>query len=590
MNAKQRLKLGAGAGLVTMLLGALMVLAPTAGAVVWDGSEGQPDLDEGGNLNCTSLDPAFTEEAKNDLGQTVGNIAGDGWNVDFELLASGSVEITVLPGSRPVHAVIIKTGNASVPQSNGHLSYEVFEPPVVGAEPDGTVHLIAYTGSAISNIKVCGEEREEPMLTVTKVVNSNDQAALAATFPIAVEQDEAVVQSGSLGHNGSLPVIDPASGEYEISEDLPEDGWETPTIDCVGADATGGAGGPWTVEVDDVDVVCTITNTPEADEPEEPTLTVTKVIDSEDQQALAATFPIAVEQDEAVVESDSLGHDESLPVIDSASGEYEISEDLPEDGWETPTIDCVGATATGGEGGPWTVEVDDVDVVCTITNTPESDTPLTPPTPSFTYGLDVDKVNDADDDGEFSDRETADEEGAAVEFQITIRNTGSGPLNLVSIKDRIFGVTTIDLLEEGVLDCGDVELEVGSSLAAGAVITCTFELDDYAPAPGTSQTNTVDVVTDRAEDEDTSVVDVDPIEVLPAPPVTPPGPPAVTPPVVTPPQAQPAVQPAQVLGAQTVRTLPRTGDETRGLAGAGAFMVALGAALVLSTRRQYADR
>ena len=32
MNTKQRFKLGAGAGLVTMLLGALMALAPTAGA------------------------------------------------------------------------------------------------------------------------------------------------------------------------------------------------------------------------------------------------------------------------------------------------------------------------------------------------------------------------------------------------------------------------------------------------------------------------------------------------------------------------------------------------------------------------------
>jgi LPXTG-motif cell wall-anchored protein len=560
MNAKQRLKLGAGAGLVTMLLGALMVLAPVgAGATAG-----------GGNEDC----PAGTTQVAKF------NYQGGGYVEE-----GGPGPVTILPGATaasgnwtstvPIDVVIIK-GSTDAKQ-------DIYDGATSGSF-DGT-GLTTPSGQqpGISNVKFCADA---PTLTVTKVIDAD---ASTATFPISVEQDEAVVQSGNLGHDESLPVIDPASGEYEISEDLPEDGWETPTIDCVGADATGGAGGPWTVEVDDVDVVCTITNTPEAEEPEEPTLTVTKVIDSEDQQALAATFPISVEQDEVVVQSDSLGHNESLPVINPASGEYEISEDLPEDGWETPTILCTGANATGGAGGPWTVVVGETDVVCTITNTPERDIPPPPP-PSFTYDLVVEKVNDADGDSVFTDRETAPSEGAPVEFQITIRNTGSGPLMLQSLEDRIFGVTTIDLLEDEVLDCGPVTLEVGSVIAAGAVITCTFELDGYAPAPGRSQSNTVTVVTDRDRASDRSTVDVEPIEVLPAPPVTPPGPPAVTPPVVTPPQAQPAVQPAQVLGAQTVRTLPRTGDETRGLAGAGAFMVALGAALVLSTRRQYADR
>jgi LPXTG-motif cell wall-anchored protein len=500
MKAKQRLKLGAGAGLVTMLLGALMVLAPTAGADDPNGLTSDPapanlygvyggGLAPGNSVNLKCSTGESPENVADGLGQ-ITDRPEDTWDnnpLEFAGLTEVEGTATPQPGTNPlqidwstdvpVRLVIVKQATVSA----------VYEYPA-GAE-SGTVTVVLPIADA-----------------------NNTGAVSHVTF-------------------------------------------------CAGEPA-----------------------------PEEPTLTVTKVIDSEDEGALAATFPISVEQDEAVVQSGNLGHDDSLPVIDPASGEYEISEDLPEDGWETPTIDCVGADATGDAGGPWTVVVGETDVVCTITNTPEGDTPPPPPTPSFTYGLDVDKVNDADEDGEFSDAETADEEGATVEFQITIRNTGSGPLVLESIDDRIFGLETVDLLEEGVLDCGDVVLTEGSVLAGGAVVTCTFELDDYAPAPGTSQTNTVDVVTDRAEDEDTSVVDVEPIEVLPTPPVTPPGPPAVTPPVVTPPQAQPAVQPAQVLGAQTVRTLPRTGDETRSLAGAGAFMVALGAALVLSTRRQYADR
>lgn len=53
----------------------------------------------------------------------------------------------------------------------------------------------------------------------------------------------------------------------------------------------------------------------------------------------------------------------------------------------------------------------------------------------------------------------------------------------------------------------------------------------------------------------------------------------------------PAVTPdVEVKGVQTVRALPRTGDETGGLAGMGALMLAVGAAMVLGSKRQLARR
>lgn len=56
---------------------------------------------------------------------------------------------------------------------------------------------------------------------------------------------------------------------------------------------------------------------------------------------------------------------------------------------------------------------------------------------------------------------------------------------------------------------------------------------------------------------------------------------------VFPPVAQTSTE---VKGDVVTRTLPRTGDETRNLAGVGAFMLALGAAMVLGSKRQLAGR
>lgn len=110
---------------------------------------------------------------------------------------------------------------------------------------------------------------------------------------------------------------------------------------------------------------------------------------------------------------------------------------------------------------------------------------------------------------------------------------------------------------------GSAELALGGTedaptvtLAEGADVTCTF-------------TNTYPEV------QDTTVT----------------VPPTTTPPTTTaapsPTTAAPAAQPVeQVQGQTVVRSLPRTGSETRNLAGLGAALLAMGAALVIASNKR----
>ncbi|MFP5488453.1 MAG: LPXTG cell wall anchor domain-containing protein, partial [Acidimicrobiia bacterium] len=219
----------------------------------------------------------------------------------------------------------------------------------------------------------------------------------------------------------------------------------------------------------------------------------------------------------------------------------------------------------------------------------DTSTVTTPIVDNSTYSIQVDKRNDADGNGQFRNREIAKSEGEAVEFQVTIRSTGTGALTLQALTDTFDG-RTVNLLDPTTgLAClgGGNALAVGTVLAAGSTTVCNFELDDYAPAAGESLVNTVAVDTDRADGVDTSEVVTAETQVLPdeeTPPVT--APPVSNPPVDTPPSVKPESPKPEVKGVQTVRALPRTGDETGGLAGMGALMLAVGAAMVLGSKRQ----
>ena len=113
----------------------------------------------------------------------------------------------------------------------------------------------------------------------------------------------------------------------------------------------------------------------------------------------------------------------------------------------------------------------------------------------------VDKTNDGNNDGTFTDSETAPTAGKPVHYKAVITNTSAVPIILSSLTDAFDGAAP-----GGV--CGSL---LGPELAAGASVTCTF--DGIAPPVNTSVVDTVvvnghqvGVPTNTATAQDTSTV------------------------------------------------------------------------------------
>jgi hypothetical protein len=136
------------------------------------------------------------------------------------------------------------------------------------------------------------------------------------------------------------------------------------------------------------------------------------------------------------------------------------------------------------------------------------------PAPAETLEVDIVKTNDANDDGEFSNEETAPEPGADVDFRITITNSSDSTVDgtITELTDT-WNDQELDLLDHELSCDGDIN----DALAPGESITCDFTVADYAPDAGESLDNTVEVtlvnddhdLTDDANDD--STVNVDPI-------------------------------------------------------------------------------
>jgi uncharacterized repeat protein (TIGR01451 family)/LPXTG-motif cell wall-anchored protein len=104
--------------------------------------------------------------------------------------------------------------------------------------------------------------------------------------------------------------------------------------------------------------------------------------------------------------------------------------------------------------------------------------------------ISVQKTNDADRDGDFSDAETADLPGQSVDFKAVITNTSGVDVVVTSITDTYNGRTITP-------DCQDAL--VGSTIADGGEATCSFTVRNYAPsAANDSIVNTVRVVASEA--------------------------------------------------------------------------------------------
>ena len=102
-----------------------------------------------------------------------------------------------------------------------------------------------------------------------------------------------------------------------------------------------------------------------------------------------------------------------------------------------------------------------------------------PGQPSIT----VTKTNDANGDGVFHDTEQANAQGDSVTFKVVITNTSTEPLVIDSVNDAWPGVNAL-------AECPQL---IGITLQSGDSVTCTFTVDNYAPAAGDSLTNTITV-------------------------------------------------------------------------------------------------
>jgi uncharacterized repeat protein (TIGR01451 family) len=98
----------------------------------------------------------------------------------------------------------------------------------------------------------------------------------------------------------------------------------------------------------------------------------------------------------------------------------------------------------------------------------------------------IQKTNDANEDGIFSNNEEAKNDGQDVDFELVITNTSDVAVEITDLTDS-FGQTTLDLLDD---ECAAL---AGMVLDPGESVTCTFTLNDYSPAQGTAIVNVAEV-------------------------------------------------------------------------------------------------
>ncbi|MHB1576446.1 MAG: hypothetical protein ACYCX9_08045, partial [Candidatus Dormibacteria bacterium] len=131
-------------------------------------------------------------------------------------------------------------------------------------------------------------------------------------------------------------------------------------------------------------------------------------------------------------------------------------------------------------------------------------TPPPPPPPPGAPGVSVSKTNDANGHG-YLQNETATGPGETVPFHAVITNTSSVSETITSITDVYPGVTAFPVCGSGSSDnlIGTILKPFGQ---AGDSVTCSFSITGYAPAAGTSLTDTVtvDVSADGQKASDSS--------------------------------------------------------------------------------------
>ena len=98
----------------------------------------------------------------------------------------------------------------------------------------------------------------------------------------------------------------------------------------------------------------------------------------------------------------------------------------------------------------------------------------------------IEKTNDANEDGVFSNNEESKNEGRDVDFKLVITNTSNVAVEITDLTDS-FGQTTLDLLAD---ECSSLS---GTVLDPDESVTCTFTLSNYSPPEDTDLVNVAEV-------------------------------------------------------------------------------------------------
>ncbi|HUC37412.1 MAG TPA: hypothetical protein VMR97_09840 [Acidimicrobiales bacterium] len=399
---------------------------------------------------------------------------------------SGSPVSGTSPGvaqtiSCPVGTVAANGGTASITVTVSYGANTAGETlvdcaDVAGQTNPSCVHTVIFSQSIAGHIYLCSSGSQ----TTTEVPGGT----LAATGPQAVTATA----------NPLAPASVPA-GSYVMGATAPA-GYEFVT--CGGSSTVGTpdttASDPVTVPVNGSGVgifyVIPIPNNPAI------TITVTKTNDangsgvyaqSEEASAAGENVPFRV-----VVTNTS-----TVPVKITA-----LSDSWPSQAPFSPTCatTVVGTTLAPNASATCDFTVDNyapaagtsltntVNVTgCQVSDTTNCDTVpstsivITPPNP----GLTVTKTNDANGSGVYAQTETASAAGENVPFRVVVTNTSTVPMQITALSDSWpsqapFSPTCATAL-------------VGTTLAPGASATCDFTVNSYAPAAGSSLTDTISV-------------------------------------------------------------------------------------------------
>jgi hypothetical protein len=98
----------------------------------------------------------------------------------------------------------------------------------------------------------------------------------------------------------------------------------------------------------------------------------------------------------------------------------------------------------------------------------------------------IQKTNDANEDGTFTNNERSDAEGLPVDFSLVITNTSDVAVQITDLTDSFDG-TTLNLLGAKCSALTGVTIDPGES------VSCTFTLNDYSPAANDDLVNTTRV-------------------------------------------------------------------------------------------------